>query len=193
LAEQKESRVLEGHLMADHVHMPLSIPPKYAVSEVVGFIRGKSAIHLARTYGEHKQNFTGQHFWARGYFVLTVGAMRRRYGNTSITRRQRISAWTNCRRGTSHRRLVTITPGRVSDPAQAALSGSQPKAPTLLGDIYSHAQTRTSFGRLKPPAPSELNGQVWAQKFVSMQIGALLCFPCGFPLLKFNPVHFSEV
>ena len=72
LAEQKESRVLEGHLMADHVHMLLSIPPKYAVSEVVGFIKGKSAIHLARTYGERKQNFTGQHFWARGYFVSTV-------------------------------------------------------------------------------------------------------------------------
>jgi len=73
LAEQKESRVLEGHLMSDHVHMLLSIPPKYAVSEVVGFIKGKSAIHLARTYGERKQNFTGQHFWARGYFVSTVG------------------------------------------------------------------------------------------------------------------------
>src|SRR5271156_5204580 len=73
LAEQKESRVLEGHLMPDHVHMLLSIPPKYAVSEVVGFMKGKSAIHLARTYGEHKQNFAGQHFWARGYFVSTVG------------------------------------------------------------------------------------------------------------------------
>jgi putative transposase len=77
LAEQKESRVLEGHLMPDHVHMLLSIPPKYAVSEVVGFIKGKSAIHLARTYGEHKgehkQNFAGQHFWTRGYFVSTVG------------------------------------------------------------------------------------------------------------------------
>jgi putative transposase len=73
LAEQKESRVLEGHPMPDHVHMLVSIPPKYAVSEVVGFIKGKSAIHLARTYGERKQNFTGQHFWARGYFVSTVG------------------------------------------------------------------------------------------------------------------------
>jgi putative transposase len=59
--------------MPDHVHMLLSIPPKYAVSEVVGYIKGKSAIHLARTYGEHKQNFAGQHFWARGYFVSSVG------------------------------------------------------------------------------------------------------------------------
>jgi len=73
LAEQKESKVLEGHLMPDHVHMLLSIPPKYAVSQVVGFIKGKSAIHLARVYGETKKNFTGQHFWARGFLVSTVG------------------------------------------------------------------------------------------------------------------------
>ena len=51
----------------------ISIPPKYAVSQVVGFINGKSAIHLARVYGEHKRNFVGQHFLARGYFVSTVG------------------------------------------------------------------------------------------------------------------------
>ena len=73
LAEQKESRVEEGHLMVDHVHMMLSIPPKYAVSNVVGYIKGKSAIHLARVYGERKRNFVGQSFWARGYFVSTVG------------------------------------------------------------------------------------------------------------------------
>jgi putative transposase len=73
LAEQKESRVEEGHLMSDHVHMMLSIPPKYAVSQVVGYIKGKSAIHLARVYGERKRNFVGQSFWARGYFVSTVG------------------------------------------------------------------------------------------------------------------------
>jgi putative transposase len=73
LAEQKQSRIEEGHLMVDHVHMMISIPPKYAVSEVVGFIKGKSAIHLARVYGERKQNFVGQHFWARGYMVSTVG------------------------------------------------------------------------------------------------------------------------
>jgi putative transposase len=73
LAEQKQSRVEEGHLMSDHVHMLLSIPPKYAVSEVVGYMKGKSAIHLARVYGERRQNFVGQHFWARGYFVSTVG------------------------------------------------------------------------------------------------------------------------
>ncbi len=73
LAAQKESRIEEGHLMIDHVHMMISIPPKFAVSQVVGFIKGKSAIHLARVHGERKRNFVGQHFWARGYFVSTVG------------------------------------------------------------------------------------------------------------------------
>lgn len=73
LAQQKESRIEEGHLLADHVHMMIAIPPKYAVSQVVGYIKGKSAIHLARVYGERKRNFVGQHFWARGYFVSTVG------------------------------------------------------------------------------------------------------------------------
>ena len=73
LAEHKESRVEEGHLMPDHIHMLLSIPPKYAVANVVGYIKGKSAMHVARTFGERKRNFVGQHFWARGYFASTVG------------------------------------------------------------------------------------------------------------------------
>jgi putative transposase len=73
LTEQKESRIEEGHLMLDHVHMMISIPPKYAVAQVVGYIKGKSAIHIARTFMDRKRNFVGQHFWARGYFVSTVG------------------------------------------------------------------------------------------------------------------------
>ena len=73
LARQKESVIEEGHLMPDHVHMMLSIPPKYAVSQVVGFIKGKSAIHIARTYAGRTRNYVGQHFWARGYFASTVG------------------------------------------------------------------------------------------------------------------------
>ena len=73
LAGQKECRIEEGHLMADHVHILISIPPKYSVAQVIGYIKGKSAIHLARVYGERKRNFVGQHFWARGYFVSTVG------------------------------------------------------------------------------------------------------------------------
>jgi len=73
LARQKESEIEEGHLMADHVHMMISIPPKYAVSQVIGYIKGKSAIHIARHFGERRRNFVGHHFWARGYFVSTVG------------------------------------------------------------------------------------------------------------------------
>jgi len=73
LAEQKESAVEEGHLLPDHVHMLLSIPPKYAVAQVVGYIKGKSAIQIARRFMEVRRNFVGQHFWARGYFVSTVG------------------------------------------------------------------------------------------------------------------------
>ncbi len=71
---QRESQVIEGHLLPDHVHMLISIPPKYAVAQVVGYLKGKSAIHIARTYMGRKKNFTGQHFGARGYFVSTVGA-----------------------------------------------------------------------------------------------------------------------
>ena len=73
LAEQRESRVEEGHLMPDHVHMLLSIPPKYAVAQVIGYMKGKSAIHIARSYMGVRRNFVGQHFWAKGYFVSTVG------------------------------------------------------------------------------------------------------------------------
>jgi len=73
LAEQRESYIEEGHLMPDHVHIMISIPPKYAVAQVVGYIKGKSAIHIARTYTGRRRNFVGQHFWARGYFVSTVG------------------------------------------------------------------------------------------------------------------------
>ena len=73
LSEQRESYIEEGHLMPDHVHIMISIPPKYAVAQVVGYIKGKSAIHIARTYTGRRRNFVGQHFWARGYFVTTVG------------------------------------------------------------------------------------------------------------------------
>lgn len=73
LASQKECRVEEGHLLPDHVHMLVSIPPKYAVAHVVGFMKGKSAIHIARTFLGRRKNYTGQHFWARGYYVSTVG------------------------------------------------------------------------------------------------------------------------
>ena len=73
LAAQRESRIEEGHLMPDPVHMLISIPPTYAVSHVIGFIKGKTAIHIARTYMGRRRNFTGQNCWARGYYVSTVG------------------------------------------------------------------------------------------------------------------------
>ena len=73
LARQRECEILEGHLMPDHAHMLISIPPKYSVSQVIGFIKGKSAIHIARECFGRKRNFTGQSFWARGYHVSTVG------------------------------------------------------------------------------------------------------------------------
>ncbi len=73
LAQQKEAVVEEGHLMADHVHMLLSIPPKDSVSGVVGFIKGKSAITIVRRFMDRARNFVGQNFWARGFYVSTVG------------------------------------------------------------------------------------------------------------------------
>ena len=73
LARQRECKIEEGHLLPDHVHILISIPPKHAVSQVVGFIKGKSAISIARTYMGRRKNFSGQHFWASGYHVSTVG------------------------------------------------------------------------------------------------------------------------
>ena len=73
LASRKECMIEEGHLMSDHVHLLISIPPKYSVAQIVGFIKGKSAISIARTYFGRRKNFTGQSFWARGYYVTTVG------------------------------------------------------------------------------------------------------------------------
>ena len=73
LAEQKESIVMEGYMMSDHVHMLIQVPPKYSVAQVIGYMKGKSAIYVARKYGERQKYFSGQHMWARGYFVSTVG------------------------------------------------------------------------------------------------------------------------
>ena len=73
LAKQRGSTIISGYLMIDHVHMLIKIPPKYSVSEVVGYLKGKSAIAIARQFGGKKRNFSGESFWARGYFVSTVG------------------------------------------------------------------------------------------------------------------------
>jgi putative transposase len=130
LAAQKESKIEEGHLMCDHAHMMISIPPKYAVSQVVGFIKGKSAIHLARVYGERKRNFVGQHFWARGFFVNTVGrdeeAIRAYIRNQEKEdqRLDQLNLW-RCDR----RLQAAQTFGAASAPPSAASSGSNSKAP----------------------------------------------------------------
>ena len=82
LASHKESKIVEGHLMSDHIHMCISIPPTYAVSNVVGYMKGKSASTIARRFGGRTKNFTGESFWPRCYFVSTVGfeeAMVRSY------------------------------------------------------------------------------------------------------------------
>ena len=82
LAGERESNIIEGHLMPDHVHMMISVPPKYSVAQVIGYMKGKSAIHIARVYAGRRKNFVGQNFWARGYWVSTVGkdeAAVRRY------------------------------------------------------------------------------------------------------------------
>ena len=73
LAKQKECRIIEGHIMPDHVHMCIEIPPKYAVASVIGFLKGKSTIAIVKRFGGKERNFTGEHFWARGYAVSTVG------------------------------------------------------------------------------------------------------------------------
>ena len=93
MAEQKESRIEEGPLMPDHVHRMIAIPPKYAVSQVVGFIKGKSAIHLARTYGERKRNFVGQHFGHEDFMCPRWAEMKKSLGSTFGGKRKRTSAW----------------------------------------------------------------------------------------------------
>jgi putative transposase len=97
LARQKESEIIEGHLMMDHVHMLVSIPPKYSVAQVMGFVKGKSAIHIARVYAGRRKSFVGLHFWARGYWVSTVGkneAAVRRYIQEQEKEDQRIDQLT---------------------------------------------------------------------------------------------------
>ena len=120
--------------MPDHVHMLLSIPPKYAVSQVVGFIKGKSAIHMARVYGERKRNFVGQHFWAREFFVNTVGRDEeaiRAYIRNQEERRSEAGADEPL---ALTRRLGRLQiQGAASATPSAASSRSNPKAPGFAG------------------------------------------------------------
>jgi len=119
--------------MSDHVHMMISIPPKYSVSQVVDFIKGKSAIHLARTYGERKRNFVGQHFWARGYFVSTVGrdeAAIREYIKNQEQEDKRLDQLNLWRQSLP---LGGPINGAASATPTAASSGPIPKAPGSAG------------------------------------------------------------
>ena len=157
LAEHKESRILEGHLMPDHVHMLISIPPKYAVSSVVGYIKGKSAIHLARVYGERKRNFVGQHFWARGYFVSTVGRdeeVVRRYIRHQEQEDQR---WSSSTYGADPPPLGgTKNRGDALASPSAALSGSRIQCPGFAGGLLLAIVAKNRHGTEKRgfPVPS---------------------------------------
>lgn len=73
LARQKECRIIERHLLRDHVHICLEIRPKHSVASIIGFLKGKSAIAIARQFLGKQRNYAGAHFWARGYAVSTVG------------------------------------------------------------------------------------------------------------------------
>ena len=116
---KRRAQIEEGHLRPDHVHMMIAIPPQYAVSQVIGYIKGKSAIHLARVYGERKRNFVGQHFWARGFWVSTVGrdeAVIREYIRKQEEEDKRVRPDESLAMS-SHRKVAQTPRGRVSDPA----------------------------------------------------------------------------
>ncbi|PSW06752.1 IS200/IS605 family transposase [Photobacterium lipolyticum] len=72
LVQRKDVRIEEGHLMKDHVHMCINVPPKYSVLNIVGYLKGKSAISIAKNFRGRQRNFNGEHFWIRGYFASTV-------------------------------------------------------------------------------------------------------------------------
>ena len=134
LAEQKESRIEEGHLMPDHVHMMISIPPKYAVSQVIGFIKGKSAIHLGSGVRREEAQFCRAALL--GQRVLCLDGGTRRSGDTGV--HQKAGARGQAP-GSNEPVALTATfrwpnkPGAASATPTAALSGPIPKAPGSAG------------------------------------------------------------
>jgi putative transposase len=96
LAQRKECRLEEGHLMPDHVHMLISIPPKYSVAEVIGYLKGKSSIWVAQNVERKLRNFLGHKFWARATSFRPLGGTRRRSAPISGIRRWRTSNWIRC-------------------------------------------------------------------------------------------------
>ena len=93
LARRKECRIEEGHLMPDHVHMLISIPPKYSVAQIIGYMKGKSSIWIAQNVERKMRNFLGHKFWAGGYFVTTVGRDEEVIRAYSKTKNWLISNW----------------------------------------------------------------------------------------------------
>ncbi len=89
LSKQKGCKIIKGNMVQDHVHMLISIPPKYAPSEIVGYIKGKSAIAVARQFGGRKRNFNGEKFWARGYAISTIGFDEKQV-NTYVKHQERL-------------------------------------------------------------------------------------------------------
>ena len=124
--------------MPDHVHMMISIPPKYAVSQVIGFIKGKSAIHLARVYGERKRNFVGQHFWARGYWVCSSGNV------TDDVWKEYIQSQKPPEPDDDFRVVWHSRPLRPADPAFSR----NPKPPALAGGVFT-VSTTLRFGFIR--------------------------------------------
>jgi putative transposase len=119
LAEARECRIEEGHLLPDHVHRLRSIPPQSSVAQVVGFIKGQSALHMARTFMGRRKNYTGHHCWARGYDVSTVGrdeATIREYLRTQEAEDRRLDQrglWSGCRLLAAHQ-LTASSGARAS-------------------------------------------------------------------------------
>ena len=138
LAKQKESRIEEGHLLADHVHMLIAIPPKYAVAQVVGFIKGKSAIHLARVYGERKRNLWASISGRGDTSCRRSGVTRPSSASTSSGRRRRTPAWTNWRCGDDGHRQVAPNGGvALATPSCRFERLTFVMPPALPGDAYS--------------------------------------------------------
>jgi REP-associated tyrosine transposase len=112
LAQQKECRIIEGHVMPDHVHMGLEIPPKHPVASVIGFLKGKSSIAIARQLCGQERNFTGEHFWARGYAVSQrLDSNSSKFANTSASKNQRMDRRANSKtflRRASARRPIKL-------------------------------------------------------------------------------------
>ena len=127
LAGQRGSTIIEGHRVQDHVHRPIRIPPQYAVAEVIGYIKGKSAIAVARQFGGRQRNFNGERFWARGYAVSTVGFEEEQI-RASIKHQEQLDAQGSDESGEFK---------HVTDDSGSPEGCSQPSSPPLCGGVMT--------------------------------------------------------